>query len=210
MTWFDSPSIIGIISLSVLAPHRLLRNFYNGQTRFSIPDMATGPVQTRLLSRDFTDRHSSATDHRTDPDRGRLLLLPTLQRDHRRRSTRLHFLTGGGDLRRAAHDSRGVGNPDDRRAQPPEENWLPTAAGRRRSEQQSRVLFHAQQRDGHSSGQRRQDRRRQSLSESPRDLREKQRRRLEDRRFGQPATIGPVADRAGVDLVGGKPGVRKT
>src|SRR5215475_14086931 len=59
----------------------------------------------------------------------------------------------------AAHHSRRVGNPDDRRAQPPEENWLP-AAGRRRSEQQSRVLFHAQQLDGHSSWQRRQDRRR--------------------------------------------------
>jgi len=36
------------------------------------------------------------------------------------------------------------------------------------------------------------------------------RRHSEDRRFGQPATIGPGADRAGVDLVGGKPGARKT
>src|SRR5262245_57893934 len=134
MSWFDSPPIIGIISLSVLAPHRLLRDFDNGQTRFSIPDMATGPVQTRLLSRDFTDRNSSATNPRDDPDRGRLLLLQPLQRDHRGGFTRRHFRAVGGDLRRAAHHSRRVGNPDDRRAQPPEENRLPTAAGRRRSE----------------------------------------------------------------------------
>src|SRR5215468_4046703 len=125
MTWFDSPSIIGIISLSELAPHRLLRDFDNGQTRISIPDMATSPVQTRLLSRDFTDRYSSAADHRTDPDRGRLLLWQSLQRDHRRRFTRRHFRAVGGDLRRAAHHSRRVGNPYDRRAQPPEENRLP-------------------------------------------------------------------------------------
>src|SRR5262245_184134 len=162
-SWFDSPSIIGIISLSVLAPHRLLRNFDNGQTRFSIPDLARGPVQTRLLSRDFTDHHSSSTDHRADPDRGRLLFLEPLQRDHRRRSTRRHFRAVGRDLRRAAQHSRRVGNPDERGAQPPEENWLPASAGRRRSEQQSRVLFYAQQRDGHSSGQRRQDRRRKSF-----------------------------------------------
>src|SRR4029453_6423533 len=129
MIWFDSPSIIGIISLSELAPHRLLRNFDNGQTRLSIPDLARGPLQTRLLSRDFTDRNSSATDHSDDPDRGRLLLLQPLQRDHRGRFTRRHFRAVGGDLRRAAHHSRRVGKPDDRRAQPPEENWLPAAAG---------------------------------------------------------------------------------
>src|SRR5215510_10385018 len=99
MIWFDSLSIIGIISLSELARNRLLRDFDNGQTRLSIPDMATGPVQTRLLSRDFTDRYSSATDPRDDPDRGRLLLLHPLQRDHRRRSTRRHFRAVGGDLR---------------------------------------------------------------------------------------------------------------
>src|SRR5262245_45583812 len=203
MTWFDSPSIIGIISLSELAPHRLLRDFDNGQTRISIPDMATGPVQTRLLSRDFTDRYSSITDPGDDPDRRRHLLLQPLQRDHRRRSTRRHFRAVGGDLRRASQRSRRVGNPDDRRAQPPEENRLPAAAGRRRSEQQSRVLFHAQQHGRHSSWQRRQDRRRKSLSEYTRYLREKQRRSSEDRRFGQPTTIGPGADRAGVDLVGG-------